>query len=192
MLRIKSFRHTVLHLKLQRRGRRCPIPPEQLERRALLSINFGPPTNYNYSGLNYPNEITASDLNGDGKLDLLTPIVNLGSPSGHGYVSVQLGNGDGTFQNAQGYVTGYQPLSLAVADFNLDGKPDVATADEATDAQGNSKVSVLLGQGDGTLAFDGDHPAAALGAPSRLRRGISTGTANPTLSMALCPQARLA
>src|SRR5947209_8305615 len=39
-----------------------------------------------------------------------------------------------------------QPLSVAVADFNGDGKPDLAAMD-----QGNNNVSVLLGNGDGAF-----------------------------------------
>ena len=40
-------------------------------------------------------------------------------------VSVLLGNGDGTFQPAVNYRAGSQPFSVAVGDFNGDGKPDL-------------------------------------------------------------------
>ena len=46
----------------------------------------------------------------------------------HSRVSVLLGNGDGTFQPARNSATGAGPLSLAVGDFNGDGKLDLATA----------------------------------------------------------------
>jgi len=39
-------------------------------------------------------------------------------------VSVLLGNGDGTFQAAVNYGAGSDPVSVAVGDFNGDGKPD--------------------------------------------------------------------
>src|SRR5262249_45617255 len=42
--------------------------------------------------------------------------------------------------------TGDTPYSVVVADFNADGGPDVATADFAS-----NRVSVLLGNGNGTL-----------------------------------------
>src|SRR5208337_2989314 len=60
--------------------------------------------------------------------------------------SVLLGNGDGTFQPQQTYSVGMFPFGIAVADFNGDGFPDIATAN----AQSNT-VSVLLGKGDGTF-----------------------------------------
>src|SRR6266851_4517186 len=65
------------------------------------------------------NSIAASDLNGDGRLDLVL--------SGR---DVLLGNGDGSFQAAQSYnPTGVQAHSEVVADFNGDGKPDLAVSE---------------------------------------------------------------
>ena len=43
-------------------------------------------------------------------------------------MSVLLGNGDGTFQAAVNYAVGNAPYSVAVGDFNGDGKPDLAVA----------------------------------------------------------------
>src|SRR5881392_983983 len=42
-------------------------------------------------------------------------------------VSVLLGNGDGTFRAAPTVVVGQSPFSIAVGDFNGDGKPDLET-----------------------------------------------------------------
>src|SRR5260370_2674137 len=63
-------------------------------------------------------------------------------------ISVLLGNGDGTFQAAVSYAAGSAPRSMAVGDFNGDGKPDLAVAN-------GCGINVLLGNGDGTF------PAAA-------------------------------
>ena len=60
--------------------------------------------------------------------------------------SVLLGNGNGTFQARQSFGTGSQPYSVAVGDFNGDGKSDLVTADY----DGNT-ASVLLGNGNGTF-----------------------------------------
>jgi hypothetical protein len=66
------------------------------------------------------NAIAAVDLDGDGKVDLVLSDR-----------SVLLGNGDGTFQTAQSYnPTFANGISAVVADFNADGKPDLAVADE--------------------------------------------------------------
>jgi hypothetical protein len=61
-------------------------------------------------------------------------------------VSVLLGKGDGTFQTAVNYGAGTGAYSVAVGDFNHDGKPDLAVAN-----YGSNNVSVLLGKGDGTF-----------------------------------------
>ena len=49
-----------------------------------------------------------------------------------------LGNGDGTFQAAWNFGTGVIPSSVAVSDFNGDGKPDLAVGNFAS-----RNVSVL-------------------------------------------------
>ena len=77
------------------------------------------------------------DLNGDGKPDLVDTCGLTG-------VVVLLGNGDGTFGAPEILtVAGYAAFAV-VADFNVDGKPDLATAN-------GENISVLLGRGDGTF-----------------------------------------
>jgi hypothetical protein len=92
------------------------------------------------SGGQGPTIILTYDVNLDGKLDLVC--ANRGSSN----VTVRLGRGDGTFRRAIVSTTGpgTSPFSIAVADFNLDGVPDVVTANFMT---GNG--SVLLGIGNG-------------------------------------------
>ena len=90
----------------------------------------------------YPQSVVVADFNGDGKLDLAVPI---GGPSGLG---VFLGNGDGTFQAARYIsVSGINAAGYAaVADFNGDGRPDIAFT-----LPNNASFQVLLGNGDGTF-----------------------------------------
>ena len=88
----------------------------------------------------FPHFIGAGDFNRDGKMDLAVP-----NADGNN-ISVLLGNGDGTFQPVTGEPpgTGSHPNGIVVADFNRDGKLDLATAN----AYGNN-VSVFLGNGVG-------------------------------------------
>lgn len=89
---------------------------------------------------NTPYFVTAADLNGDGKLDLVIPNFHDNT------ISVLLGNGDGSFQTAVNYATGSLPGSIAVGDFNADGKLDLAVTNT-----GDSTVGVFFGNGDGTF-----------------------------------------
>ena len=95
-----------------------------------------------------PTTLEVADFDGDGHSDLA--VVGLGSGDGTGAgqsgVSVLLATGEGTFSPAARHPAGSLPFSLAVADFNLDGHPDVAVAAVASDT-----VVVLLGVGDGSL-----------------------------------------
>lgn len=81
--------------------------------------------------------IAVGDLNGDGKPDLVE--ANCGNDptcTGLGSVSVQLGNGDGTFQPAVTYSSGgYVANSIALADVNGDGKPDLIFLDDRSGTQ---------------------------------------------------------
>ncbi|PYJ96746.1 MAG: VCBS repeat-containing protein [Verrucomicrobia bacterium] len=75
-----------------------------------------------------------------------------------------MGNGDGTFQNAFGYGAGTGPGSVAVGDFNGDGKPDLAVANIGSlrDNYTDGNVSVLLGNGDGTFRSAVDYGAGSV------------------------------
>jgi hypothetical protein len=89
-----------------------------------------------------PQALAVNDFNGDGKLDLL--ILKLFPTLG---VSVLPGNGDATFQeSAQTFAVGSFPWSVAVGDFNRDGRLDLAVPNAGSD-----DVSVLAGNGDGTF-----------------------------------------
>jgi hypothetical protein len=98
--------------------------------------------------------VAIGDFNGDGNADVVVANQCSNSNCGSGgSLSVLLGNGDGTLQAAQNYSSGaYTALSVAIADFNKDGKLDLAVANQCQDTScQNGAVGVLLGKGDGTF-----------------------------------------
>ena len=99
--------------------------------------------------------VAVADFNGDGVPDLVVVQVNaLPSPSYQGpyqgNVVVLLGNGDGTFQSPQSYISGGNSSFVAVGDFNGDGIPDLVVVNTSF-GFGAGTVGVLLGNGDGTF-----------------------------------------
>ena len=95
-----------------------------------------------------PRAVAFGDFNSDGKPDLA--VVNAGNANAEldpGSVSILLGNGDGTFQIASSLAAGRNPVSIAVDDFNGDGRPDLAVGN----ASDGGSVSILLGNGDGSF-----------------------------------------
>jgi len=100
------------------------------------------------SGGFFANSIVLEDINGDGKVDLL--VTNLAgrdtNSGGDGDVIVRLGNGDGTFAAARRIGRGGP--SIAAADVNRDGKPDLL-------GMVGIGVRTWLGDGDGTFQLPG-------------------------------------
>jgi hypothetical protein len=84
-----------------------------------------------------------ADFNQDRKIDYLVSGID---PSGKGRLSVALGNGDGTFQSTR-TIPSLDLVSILVADFDGDGKLDVAGSERLIRQQ----VSMSLGNGDATF-----------------------------------------
>ena len=87
-------------------------------------------------------------------------------------VTLLLGNGTGGFAAASGspFAVGSTPYSVAVGDFNGDGKPDLAVANEF-----NNNVTVLLGDGTGGFAEAPGSPFAVGSTPSFVAAGDFNG-----------------
>jgi hypothetical protein len=149
-----------------------------LKRSADLSNGLQPPGFANAvpygSGGNGANAVAIADVNGDGKPDLVvtnwcayssctTPGTNVG---------VLLQNSNGTFQTVVVYASGgLYADSIAVADVNGDGKPDLVVANCGSNSQTNcvstsnsGNVAVLLGNGDGTFQTAVTYSLGASGA----------------------------
>ena len=91
--------------------------------------------------LNGANSVVVADFNRDGFMDLA-----VGAPEASSGVQVFLGRGDGTFSPGVAYAPGSGAASLATADLNHDGNPDIVISNVTGDF-----VTVLLGNGDGTF-----------------------------------------
>lgn len=133
---------------------------------------FGPAATYD-SGITPGGPgLALADLNHDGKVDV---VVNSSciydEKCGPAEIGVLLGNGDGTLRPGVSYaLAGGGANAIAVADLNGDGNPDVLVSGcGSSNCFGqNGLVSVLLGNGDGTVGT-----ATGYDAGERLADGIA-------------------
>jgi hypothetical protein len=126
-----------------------------------------------------PISVAIGDMNGDGKLDLVTADPGYSYPFLNSSVSVLLGIGDGRFPTREDYGTGDSPWSVAIGDLNGDGKLDLVTANSS---YGSDSVSVLLGHGNGT--FDGQMGYHTGTSPRSVAIGDLNGDGKPDLVVA--------
>lgn len=130
---------------------------------------FAPAPGSPFAVGNEPLDLAVGDVNGDGKLDVVT------ANSGTNDVSVLLGDGRGHFRPAPGapFDAGPRPHLLVLADFNRDGKLDVAVT-----AHDSNDVRVFLGGGDGRFAASPGSPFRALSRTPPHNHGLAAGDVN--------------
>ncbi len=105
--------------------------------------------------------IAIGDFNGDSNQDIVVTNSESFNPDETEIprtVSVLLGTGTGSFQLPVSYFAGFNPVSVKVADFNQDGKPDLIVADGDL---GNT-VTMLLGTAAATFEYAGSFPGGSI------------------------------
>jgi len=122
-----------------------------------------------------PRSVASADFNGDGRQDLA--VVNLGS----GDISVWFGDDEGSFSKAPGspLAVGVNPVPIVVADFDRDGRPDLAVANGLADT-----VSVLLNAGGGAFVEAVGSPVHVGNGPRSLVSGDFDHDGNADLAVA--------
>lgn len=93
---------------------------------------------------NGPDAVTSADVNGDGKIDLVSANIGVGLGTN---LTVLTNNGSGGFVVASSPLVGIRPLQVVAAELNGDGKPDLVTANFA------GTVSVLTNSGAGNFVL---------------------------------------
>ncbi len=99
---------------------------------------------------NHPSTLVTADLNGDGKIDLVTANMNDST------LSILTNSGSG-FKVAATPHAGNSPICVTVADVNHDGKPDLITANS-----GDNTLTVLTNNGHGGFTIASSPPAGAI------------------------------
>ena len=105
-------------------------------------------TNSTYPVESGPNPVAVADVNGDGRLDIICPDFGYrsdlpGTPGGwNTHLTVLTNGGNGIFGFYATLNVGTGPVSVAAADINGDGKPDLISANNS-----DSSLTVLTNNG---------------------------------------------
>jgi hypothetical protein len=142
---------------------------------------FREPVAYDTGG-NDPASLAVADLNGDGAPDIVVAnfCIWISGTCSYTTVGVLLGHGDGTFEPVVAWnLGGNSATSVAVADVNGDGRPDILAPVEGPSM---FNVAILLGNGDGT--FQSPTFALTEGISTSIRVADVNGDAAPDIVVA--------
>jgi len=121
-----------------------PVAPSVTLNTATATTALTPQATTSTGANTLPDWTTLGDVNGDGKLDLVTSLYNTDR------FSVQLGNGDGTFQPATTSThlisTGFGPAENHLVSLRGNGTLDLIVGSFNT-----NQIAVLLGNGNGSF-----------------------------------------
>ena len=140
------------------------VRPRRFANPAPTNIGYVSASQIPAGGQTYYNAV-AADFNGDGKKDVVT-IVQVGPWNNATYsISVELGNGDGTFQTPK-MTTGQNlntlsanGVQLFTGDMNKDGKPDLIIGYQSNPYSSvTGSFDVFIGNGDGTFTYKTNVP----------------------------------
>jgi len=136
---------------------------------------FGSRMTYSTGVGSFPRTIIAGDMNGDGKPDLI--VTN--TAADNATVLLNSGTGIFTLQPNVRSVGGLSPYSVTAADFNGDGKLDIAVANYDADS-----IGVLINQGNGNFTAQMLYPLPPGSSPRSIAAGDVDGNGQPDLVVA--------
>jgi hypothetical protein len=139
-----------------------------------VDVNLGNGSGYFPSGSSPATgncvDIAAGDVTGDGHMDIV-------AANGSGTVSVLAGDGTGTVFTKTDFTAGSRCDAVVLADFDGDGKPDIATTNSTA-----SKIDLLLDDGSGS--FTSGTSVATGTSPFRIATGDVNGDGKADLATA--------
>lgn len=138
----------------------------------INSISFS--TKVDFTTGTIPIDVATGDIDGDGKMDIV--VVNRNSNTVSVFRNTET-TGAVSFANKVDFTTGSQPVALQVADFNLDGKPDIVVVNNASNT-----ISLFRNQSiSGTILFATKVDYATSNSPNSVHCGVLDDDTKPDI-----------